>query len=94
MQLRWHVYVVRCADDSLYTGIAVDVKRRIDEHNGIGRRGARYTRGRRPVQLCHVESFASRAEAARRETAIKKMSRGQKEALIAQVRTASGACDG
>jgi putative endonuclease len=82
MQLRWHVYVVRCADDTLYTGIAVDVQRRVDEHNGAGKRGARYTRARRPVQLCHVEAFASRAEAARREAAIKKMPRARKLALF------------
>ncbi|MFA5531257.1 MAG: GIY-YIG nuclease family protein [Thiohalomonadaceae bacterium] len=78
----WHVYVVRCADDTLYTGIARDVQRRLQEHNGLAPRGARYTRGRRPVRLCHVESFHSRAEAARREAAIKKMSRRQKDVLI------------
>lgn len=82
--MKWHVYVLRCADNTLYTGIAVDVQRRLDEHNGLSPRGARYTRGRRPVRLCHVEIFSSRAEAARREAAIKKLSRAQKETLIAQ----------
>ncbi len=83
MQSRWHVYMVRCADDTLYTGIAVDVQRRVEEHNGLGRRGARYTRARRPVCLCYVESCASRAEALRREAAIKKLSRAAKQRLFA-----------
>ncbi|MGE0080098.1 MAG: GIY-YIG nuclease family protein [Thiohalomonadaceae bacterium] len=81
--MKWHVYVIRCADGTLYTGIAVDVQRRLDEHNGLAPRGARYTRGRRPVRLCHVEAFPSRTEAARREAAIKRLTRARKEALIA-----------
>jgi putative endonuclease len=86
MRSRWHVYMVRCADNTLYTGTAVDVQRRIDEHNGLGRRGARYTRGRRPVCLCYMEACASRGEALRREAAIKKMSRAAKEVLLANAR--------
>lgn len=79
----WQVYMLRCADGSLYTGITVDVDRRVAEHNGDGGLGARYTRSRRPVELVHVEAAANRAEAARREAAIKRLPRVHKLALIA-----------
>jgi putative endonuclease len=78
----WQVYIVRCADGTLYTGIATDVARRLDEHNGGGRLAAKYTRVRRPVQLVYVEAVESRAAAARREHAIKRLGRAAKEALI------------
>lgn len=77
----WYVYMVRCADDSLYTGIARDVGKRVDEHNG-GAAGAKYTRPRRPVSLVYEEGHATRSEATRREHEIKQLSRTQKEALI------------
>jgi putative endonuclease len=51
---RWFIYMVRCADGTLYTGIATDPRRRVAEHNGLGRSGARYTRGRRPVRLVYT----------------------------------------
>lgn len=79
----WFVYIARCADDSLYTGIARDVERRIDEHNQPGRLGAKYTRARRPVILVYQEAHASRSEATRREYEIKRLVRLAKEALIA-----------
>ena len=78
----WYVYVVRCSDNSLYTGIAMDVKRRIDEHNKDDKAGAKYTRARRPVRLVYQEEVASRSEAASRESAIKKLTKPEKEALI------------
>jgi putative endonuclease len=78
----WRVYMLRCADGSLYTGITVDVERRLAEHNGEGGLGARYTRSRRPVELVHVESAGNRAEAARREAAIKRLDRRRKLALV------------
>jgi len=78
----WYLYMVRCADDTLYTGITTDVQRRIDEHNGDDRIGARYTRTRRPVELVYTEQVASRAAAASREAAIKKLTRQQKLALF------------
>jgi putative endonuclease len=77
----WCVYVLRCADGSLYTGITTDVARRVAEHNGAGALGARYTRSRRPVALVYVEPADSRAQAARRETAIKRLDRARKLAL-------------
>jgi putative endonuclease len=79
---RWEVYIVRCADGSLYTGIARDAARRVAEHNAPGRRAARYTRGRRPVELVYREPAATRSAAGQREFQIKRMSRGQKLALI------------
>lgn len=79
----WHVYVVRCADGTLYTGVALDVPLRVAQHNGVSKRGARYTRGRRPVQLVYQESAASRAAACKREYRIKQLTRREKLALIA-----------
>lgn len=79
----WQVYIVRCVDGTLYTGIARDVGRRVDEHNGEGRTGASYTRARRPVQLVYQEPAADRSAASRREHQIKQLSRTEKLALIA-----------
>ena len=76
------MYIVRCGDGTLYTGIARDVERRIVEHNGDDRLGARYTRSRRPVTLVYREAFTNRSEASKREAAIKRMTRGEKEQLI------------
>ena len=78
----WYVYMVRCADGTLYTGIARDPARRMHEHNTSNLTGAAYTRGRRPVQLVYKEVCMTRSEALRREYAIKRMSRKCKEALI------------
>jgi len=78
----WWVYLVRCADGSLYTGITRDLERRVLEHNEGGRAGARYTRGRRPVRLVYSEPAVSQAEAARREAEIKALSRLRKEQLV------------
>ncbi|MEQ1591187.1 MAG: GIY-YIG nuclease family protein [Thiobacillaceae bacterium] len=80
----WFVYVLRCADDTLYTGITIDTARRVQEHNTGAPLGARYTRSRRPVTLIHVESVASRARATQRELAIKKLNRRRKLALCAE----------
>jgi putative endonuclease len=78
----WWVYMLRCADGTLYTGITTDVTRRIAEHNGEGGPGARYTRSRRPVALVYSEAAADRAEASRREAAIKQLHRTRKLALF------------
>lgn len=75
----WHVYIVRCADESLYTGIARDLDSRIARHNeGTG---AAYTRARRPVVLVHQEPAADRGAALRREAAIKRLPVAAKRAL-------------
>lgn len=79
----WTVYIVRCADGSLYTGVSNDVTRRIEEHNKHGALAARYTRSRRPVVLVYQETAASRSAACKREYRIKQMSRGDKQKLAA-----------
>ncbi|MCL2723188.1 MAG: GIY-YIG nuclease family protein [Polyangiaceae bacterium] len=75
----WFVYVARCADDSLYTGIARDVAARIAQHDAG--KGARYTRGRGPLELCARRKCVSKGEALALEAAIKRLSRADKEAL-------------
>ncbi|WP_068544761.1 GIY-YIG nuclease family protein [Thalassotalea crassostreae] len=83
----WFVYVVRCKDDSLYTGITTDIERRMDEHNGGGPKSAKYTRNRLPVVLTYSESCDSRSMASKRECEIKKLTRKQKLALIKSTAT-------
>ena len=80
----WYVYMVRCADESLYTGVTTDIERRLREHNECNRTGARYTRARRPVTLAWSESHTDRVQATRREAAIKRFTRRAKDRLIAQ----------
>jgi len=75
-----HVYVVECSDGTYYTGYTTNVERRVAEHNDGT--GAKYTRGRRPVELVHVESFDSQSEAMQREHAIKQLRRGKKETVV------------
>ena len=77
---RWFVYLLRCADGSLYTGIAKDVSRRCQQHNAGT--ASRYTRSRLPVVVVYQEVHASRSLALRREAAIKSLSRRQKMALV------------
>ncbi len=78
----WYIYILRCADNSLYTGVSTDCVRRLHEHNHSPR-GAKYTKARRPVKLTYQEAAANRSEAQRREAQIKRLSAAQKEALIA-----------
>ena len=78
----YSLYIVRCGDGSLYTGIATDVDRRLREHESGGR-GARYLRGRGPLQLEFSANLGSRGEAQRYEHRVKQLERVQKEALIA-----------
>ncbi len=78
--MSWLVYMVRCRDGSLYTGVTTDTQRRVKEHNaGIG--GA-YTRARRPVRLIYRKRVKDRSSALRREAGIKQLSRTEKEALL------------
>ena len=79
----WYVYIVECRDGTFYTGITTDPARRVDEHNRSPV-GARYTRSRRPVRLVYQEEAASRAAAARREHALRRLRRVDKQALIAR----------
>ncbi len=77
----WWVYIVSCADTTLYTGITTDVERRVAEHNSESLLAAKYTRARQPVVLVYKEACSSRSVAACREYEIKKMRRAAKEAL-------------
>jgi putative endonuclease len=79
---QWSVYVLRCADNSLYTGVALDVYKRLDEHNGITKNGAKYTHARRPVKLVYQEPANSRSDACKREYVIRNLKKSQKEKLI------------
>ena len=76
----WHVYILRCGDGSLYTGISPDVEARLQAHHAG--KGARYTRGRGPFELVYQEPAGTQAEATRRERAIKRLTRDKKQALI------------
>ncbi len=77
----YYLYILECADGTLYTGITTDLTRRIEEHNS-SKKGAKYTRTRRPVKLCYSEVCEDRSSASSREHAIKKMTRIQKLQLI------------
>ena len=79
----WFVYVIRASDESLYTGITTDVKRRFREHCGATK-GARYFRGREPLEVVYTERQPDRSSASQRETQIKKLSRKNKLKLIRQ----------
>jgi putative endonuclease len=76
----WYVYIVRCADASLYTGVTNRVDTRVAMHNAG--RGARYTRSRRPVELVYLESVEDRSAALRREAQIKRLPADRKRELV------------
>lgn len=78
--MSWQVYMILCSDNTLYTGISNDVDRRVLQH--ASQRGAKYFRGRRPRRLVYLESGHDRSTASRREAAIKRMGRPEKERLI------------
>jgi len=86
--MKHFVYILKCADGSLYTGYATDLEKRLIEHNGEGETksaksaGAKYTRGRRPVELVYSEVYKTRSEATQREYAIKQLSRKEKIELL------------
>ena len=80
-QSSWSVYILKCNDDTFYTGITIDLDRRIDEHNN-STKGAKYTRIRRPVKLIYSEIKEDKSSASKREYEIKKLSREQKLGLV------------
>jgi len=82
---KWYLYVVECADGTLYTGITLDIDRRINEHN-YSDKAAKYTRSRRPVRLRMTREYATRSEAAMEEWKFKKMNRKQKLGVINESR--------
>ena len=79
---QWYVYILRCADNSLYTGITKDVTRREKEHNSKKGGAAKYTRARQPVKVIYQETSENRSSATKREMAIKQLTKAKKEALI------------
>jgi putative endonuclease len=78
--MNWQVYIILCSDDTLYTGITTDIQRRFDQH--ASGRGAKYFRGRRPVEVVYREKGHTRSSSSRREREIKGMERPDKLALI------------
>ncbi|MBU1995512.1 GIY-YIG nuclease family protein [bacterium] len=80
-QKRYFVYMLMCADNTLYTGITHALEKRLHAHN-TSPKGAKYTRGRRPVTLVYSESCENKSSALKREHAIKKLTRTEKEALL------------
>ncbi|MDP3970216.1 MAG: GIY-YIG nuclease family protein [bacterium] len=81
----YYLYIVRCADKTLYTGITKDVKKRVSEHN-TSDKGAKYTRVRRPVRLVYTRRFRSRSTASRAEAQIKQLSRTAKLTIIKEAK--------
>ncbi|MGM0591872.1 MAG: GIY-YIG nuclease family protein [Halobacteriota archaeon] len=75
-----HVYIVECADGTFYTGYMIDVERRVSEHNDGT--GAKYTRGRAPVELVYTETYETRSAAMSREYELKQLRRPEKERLV------------
>ena len=76
----WYLYILRCGDGSLYTGITTDVEKRLEAHRSG--KGAKYTRGRGPLELVYQEECGDHSAALKREIAVKKLQRQEKEALI------------
>jgi predicted GIY-YIG superfamily endonuclease len=77
---KWSLYILKCGDGTLYTGITVDLQKRIEKHrNGAA---SKYTRSRMPVRMVHREACKGRSDALKQELAIKKLSRKDKEAYI------------
>ncbi|BDQ64308.1 GIY-YIG nuclease family protein [Shewanella xiamenensis] len=79
----WYLYLIRCANGHLYTGITTDVARRFNEHQSSSPKAAKYLRGKGPLTLMYQEQVGTRSDALKREIAVKKLSRSQKLALIA-----------
>ena len=78
----WWLYLIRCGDDSLYTGITTDVARRFEEHESQSPKGAKYTRGKLPLVLVYQKAIGTRSEASKEEIRVKALSRKEKLALI------------
>ena len=80
METQWYLYILRCKDNTLYTGITTDVEKRLEAHRSG--KGAKYTRGRAPLELVYQESCGSHSNALKREAEIKKLPRTAKEMLV------------
>lgn len=84
----WQVYLLRCADNTLYCGITNHLDKRLRQHNGEIKGGAKYTQSRRPCELVYQEPCENRQTASQREYAIKQLTKPQKQALIDSIKTA------
>jgi putative endonuclease len=84
LQTLFYTYILRCADGTYYVGKTNDIEKRLQQHNGIKKGGAKYTRGRRPVQLQYIEQFETHKEAAQREVRLKLLTHKQKAETIQQ----------
>jgi putative endonuclease len=80
--VKYYTYILKCTDDTLYTGIITDLKRRVTEHSGEGNLGARYVKARRPVKLVYSVEFPDRSSTLKEEYRIKQLSRAEKENLF------------
>ena len=78
--MKWFVYMLRCKDNSIYTGITNDLNKRIEAH--LSGNGSKYLRGKSPLKLVYKENFLSRSAASKREIEIKKLKKKEKESLI------------
>ena len=83
--MQWYMYVILCFDNSLYCGITIDLEKRLKQHNGVLKGGAKYTRGRRPCKYVHVEEALNRSEASKKEAKFKKLNRENKLKYISHV---------
>lgn len=90
--MNWSVYIIEASDSSYYTGISTDVERRFVEHTSGRPPGAKYFKGRTPLRIAYREDGHTRSSASKREAAIKKLSRAQKDLLIADHHTATSGC--
>lgn len=80
MEQTWYLYILRCGDGTLYTGITTDVEKRLETHRAG--KGAKYTRGRTPLELVYRETCGTHSQALKREWEVKGMSRAEKEKLV------------
>ncbi len=78
----WFVYIIRCADGSLYAGVSTDVERRLAEHRDASGKGAKYLRGRGPLEMVCAQAIGSRSQALTVESRFRKLSKEQKETLL------------
>lgn len=82
MEATWYLYILRCGDGTLYTGITTDVEKRLEAHRSG--KGAKYTRGRGPLELVYREVCGDHSDALKREIVIKKLSRSKKEQMLSE----------
>ena len=80
----WSLYMIRCGDGSLYTGISNDVARRLEKHQEMGKEGAKYLRGKGPLELVFQQEIGSQSLATKMEQKVKKLSKPQKETMVRQ----------